>query len=226
MPLLYFIQAGDDSGPIKIGFTSNIERRVSELQTGNHLPLHVLASFLLDNADAVEQALHVAFAAFRLEGEWFEQDARIVDAIEVLRMFERRAHRTGKHGEYVLIEEDGIGAMLPSFLARAEAASGFAAVAFGRSVAPAAEDWWVVEWSHTQGCVHVDSFGDAIRNNFDLHVLGHNHAESTPPDYVILAIAESYEGAHAIADAIEPSLRAMRAVRTAAPVFVVPEPAR
>lgn len=72
---VYFIQAGD-SGPIKIGFTNNVERRLSGLQTGCANPLNIIAKLPFKSkaaASRYERELHDQFSPYRLTGEWFSK---------------------------------------------------------------------------------------------------------------------------------------------------------
>lgn len=72
--LVYFIQAGDD-GPIKIGWTasSNVEKRLRGLQTGNPHRLYLRAT--VSGTLYSEQMLQRLLGNSRLEGEWFKADA-------------------------------------------------------------------------------------------------------------------------------------------------------
>ena len=69
-PLIYFIRAGK-SGPIKIGWTNvAVEKRLAQLQTGNHVELHVMGTMVGD--EAKERLLHKQFEALRIrQTEWF-----------------------------------------------------------------------------------------------------------------------------------------------------------
>lgn len=67
MPV-YFIQAGE-GGPVKIGFTDHIGRRISKMQSDNHERLRVIA--LYEGDQGAEVRIHEQLAAFRLRGEWF-----------------------------------------------------------------------------------------------------------------------------------------------------------
>ena len=73
---VYFIQA-ISGGPIKIGVTTNIVRRVKALQT--HEPLRVLAT--VQGEEALERDLHKRFASYRKEGEWFEPAEELLEYI-------------------------------------------------------------------------------------------------------------------------------------------------
>lgn len=79
LPMLYFIQAGDD-GPIKIGHATSPRDRLWDLQSGNHLQLHVLLE--LPGTVHAERAAHHAFADLRIRGEWFRADRRLLAFIE------------------------------------------------------------------------------------------------------------------------------------------------
>lgn len=70
MRMVYVI--GPEDGPYKVGIAGDPVRRLSEIQTGNHLPmrLHFVAEAV--NAKAKETALHVAMKAWSIGGEWFK----------------------------------------------------------------------------------------------------------------------------------------------------------
>ena len=78
---VYFIKAGD--GAVKIGQSADVEKRLEQLRTGNHLPLSLLAKTRCASvADALdlERELHARFARLRLEGEWFKLHTDILKA--------------------------------------------------------------------------------------------------------------------------------------------------
>jgi hypothetical protein len=68
---IYFIEM-EGSKAIKIGFTAadDVSKRLAQLQTGQPNKLSVLGS-IAGNQDA-ERSLHAIFAAYRMNGEWFE----------------------------------------------------------------------------------------------------------------------------------------------------------
>lgn len=75
MPV-YILRAGD-SGPVKIGFTSQttpsfVVDRFNALQTGNHELLQLIR--LLDGGADLEQALFQRFAHLRLHRSWYRFD--------------------------------------------------------------------------------------------------------------------------------------------------------
>jgi hypothetical protein len=67
---VYFVQA-NEGGPIKIGVAIDVRRRLSGLQNGSPMRLHVLGVVPGDRRLEVE--LHGRFAADRLHGEWFRE---------------------------------------------------------------------------------------------------------------------------------------------------------
>lgn len=83
---LYFI--GSDSGPIKIGISGCVEKRLKQLQTSNPYPLKLLA--VVKSAGLEESAYHERFAAHRLHGEWFERCPAILT--EIARLNGEAAH--------------------------------------------------------------------------------------------------------------------------------------
>lgn len=68
---VYFIGA-ENGGPIKIGFTTNVQTRLGRLQVGSPARLEILA-LAHDRPRSAECGYHFRFRAFRLHGEWFER---------------------------------------------------------------------------------------------------------------------------------------------------------
>ena len=78
-PVVYFIQA-EEGGPIKIGYTNNLARRLYALRTGHPSRLRVLATIAGDRA--TEQTTHSAFSEERINGsEWFRPSSRLLSYI-------------------------------------------------------------------------------------------------------------------------------------------------
>lgn len=71
MPV-YIIRAGD-AGPVKIGWTDDVEARRKQIQVSHHEPLCVVR-LIIDGRRQTERWLHKRFAALRLVGEWFQFD--------------------------------------------------------------------------------------------------------------------------------------------------------
>lgn len=79
--MIYFIKSED--GPIKIGYTISIEKRISSLQTGNSKKLVVLAT--ISGSRNFERKIHNKFHHFKLNGEWFKPEKELLDFIEELK---------------------------------------------------------------------------------------------------------------------------------------------
>ena len=71
MSFIYFIQA--ESGPIKIGMATNLDRRICGLQTAsfNRLKLIHSEKHNIETARKQEKRYHDAFSHYRIRGEWF-----------------------------------------------------------------------------------------------------------------------------------------------------------
>lgn len=81
MTMIYFMQ-GVDGGPIKIGQSTDPEKRLISVQNGN--PVKLQLTRVVPGIEADERWLHDLFQDFRLNGEWFKPHpliARIADAI-------------------------------------------------------------------------------------------------------------------------------------------------
>ena len=76
---VYFIQEGE-SGAIKIGLASDIQKRKMALQVGNPRLLHLL--LLLSGGHQLEVELHELFDDYRIRGEWFEPVPELLDFID------------------------------------------------------------------------------------------------------------------------------------------------
>ncbi|HEY6254511.1 MAG TPA: GIY-YIG nuclease family protein [Xanthobacteraceae bacterium] len=83
MPV-YMIQAGGEHGPVKIGVTDDVEKRLIGMQTGNHQRLVVLRLF--EGGAAEERLLHERFADHRLDGEWFSFSKQMLSDVELTEM--------------------------------------------------------------------------------------------------------------------------------------------
>jgi DNA-binding XRE family transcriptional regulator len=62
---------------VKIGYTKNINKRLSRLQVSSPVKLEVL--HLIDGDITLEKKLHVLFKDLRTSGEWFKFDASILE---------------------------------------------------------------------------------------------------------------------------------------------------
>lgn len=78
---IYFIQ-GECGGPIKIGYTTDLVKRLSSLQTGYPDRLELLLAFPGNRKH--EKALHDKFEEYRLNGEWFRPAPKVLEKIKEL----------------------------------------------------------------------------------------------------------------------------------------------
>lgn len=76
---VYFIQM-DRIGPIKIGFTKDVAKRILHLQVSSPYPLRVLCLF--PGTEETERELHECYKDMKLEGEWFLPHPVILKDIE------------------------------------------------------------------------------------------------------------------------------------------------
>ena len=61
------------SGPVKIGTTVNLQRRLSEIQTGHPERLSLLAHVIVPkDRYRIEKRMHTMLASFQTTGEWFQ----------------------------------------------------------------------------------------------------------------------------------------------------------
>lgn len=76
---IYFIQ-GECGGPIKIGYTTDLLKRLKTLQTGYPDLLEVLLAF--PGKPEYEKAIHKQFEEYRLNGEWFKSCPEVLARIK------------------------------------------------------------------------------------------------------------------------------------------------
>ena len=82
---IYFIQAGY-TGPIKIGYARNVEKRRDTMQTGNHMELKLLAKlgpYSDTQARHFERTLHKKFKRKHIRGEWFDKSINLQSVAEL-----------------------------------------------------------------------------------------------------------------------------------------------
>ncbi len=80
--VVYFIQVKlpDGHGPVKVGVTSNIETRLTELQVASAWELVVRAAIPAYSrrvANWAERYVHDRLRRQRMRGEWFEDDPEV-----------------------------------------------------------------------------------------------------------------------------------------------------
>lgn len=79
---IYFIRAGDEGGPVKIGRTRDVLRRLAALQTASSETLH-LVGFVQGDA-STERVLHEEFKEDMLRGEWVASSPRLAEIRQAL----------------------------------------------------------------------------------------------------------------------------------------------
>lgn len=87
MPV-YLARAGED-GPVKIGYADDPQRRLVDLQVGNHLRLSLLRLF--EGGETEERILHIRFADLRLRGEWFSFSRAMLGDLGLTEIIEETA---------------------------------------------------------------------------------------------------------------------------------------
>jgi len=78
---IYFLRAGQD-GPIKIGFTAVLERRLAQLRAGSSIALCILGIYR--GTKSGEAAIHRWFNDEWLHNEWFAPTQRLLDFLSHL----------------------------------------------------------------------------------------------------------------------------------------------
>ena len=64
----------------KIGYTNNISKRISQLQTG--CPFKLFKTIIIKGNNKTESKLHDIFASNRSVGEWFEFDKDVIGIVK------------------------------------------------------------------------------------------------------------------------------------------------
>ncbi len=70
----------DGGGPVKIGHSRDVERRLANVQ--EWLPFEVAVLATLPGGAAEEHDIHHAFSAARIRGEWFKATAGLLALVE------------------------------------------------------------------------------------------------------------------------------------------------
>lgn len=81
--MIYFVRPVGQAGPIKIGFSNDVDARFVGLQSGSPVRLELIATIPGDRSH--ESLLHYRFSEDRLYGEWF------APSIDLLNLARRNA---------------------------------------------------------------------------------------------------------------------------------------
>lgn len=84
---IYFIQAQDKQGLIKIGWSVDCESRLRILRIGSPVELRIAA--IVPGTRKRERQLHEQFNHLRVHGEWFRPSPELLDVIEFCRSLTR-----------------------------------------------------------------------------------------------------------------------------------------
>ena len=71
---IYVISAEDGTGYQKIGFSQNVEKRLSSIQTGNptRLKVHYTQEVPKEKVRLLEKKIHQTIKHNKVSGEWFD----------------------------------------------------------------------------------------------------------------------------------------------------------
>jgi hypothetical protein len=87
---VYFVQAGE-SGPIKIGFSTDPDRRIKTLRTAMSEELIVLK--VVKGSRQLEKTLHDQFSEINRRGEWYEPTTELLEFVSGLEASDASALR-------------------------------------------------------------------------------------------------------------------------------------
>lgn len=80
----YFIYLLSDGDRFKVGITNNLERRLSQCQTGNSRTLFYVCVGRRRNKQTalyVEKSIHRGLKQYRLAGEWFALNDALIERV-------------------------------------------------------------------------------------------------------------------------------------------------
>lgn len=85
MKFIYLIKC-EDSDNYKIGFSSNPEKRLKELQVGHPFKLNIISTYDSIYYNEIENSLHNKYGYTKKTGEWFtlslEDEMNFIDECE------------------------------------------------------------------------------------------------------------------------------------------------
>ena len=93
--LIYVIQ-GESGGPMKIGYTKDLQKRIATLQTGYPDNLKVVLTF--PGSLKIEQKIHNDLTQYRMRGEWFKPEQYVFNRIE---LYKKRIDNLIQTGKYI-----------------------------------------------------------------------------------------------------------------------------
>lgn len=105
---VYFVSPSPKTGPVKIGVTTNINKRLAQLQTSHHEKLQVIALITCDNnahAYSLESKLHSKCASTQIRNEWFDINADDVEGLVKSIQHDHQSAKQPAKNAYREIEE-------------------------------------------------------------------------------------------------------------------------
>lgn len=110
MPVYMIRSNGGDcgiNGPVKIGFASDMPRRLQQLQTGHAERLRIMRLF--EGGAAEEKMLHRMFAKSRFNSEWFVFTRAMLGPVGLkeIRDFERETASNAKREPMLCTSDTG-----------------------------------------------------------------------------------------------------------------------
>lgn len=103
--MLYVI-GSDEFDPVKIGVTSNVHSRVTQLQAGNPFLLKVLFQVDHDRDYLLESYVHKALKEYSIRGEWFLISSDKGKTLELIRQlvtqFQTPVQTSRRYGDWTV----------------------------------------------------------------------------------------------------------------------------
>lgn len=92
----------DNGIHFKIGYTTNLDKRIKQLQTGSSTELKVIC---VKHGDvALEQQLHSTLSKYHVRGEWFEKSPEVMNVIANLVDYSLDKHVKVKEFSFDLVD--------------------------------------------------------------------------------------------------------------------------
>ncbi len=107
---VYFIKTGD---AIKVGITSDVNKRTIEIQVGNPHKVELLHTIDTseENARKIESQIHELFRKTNLNGEWFHANQFMIDFIRHIKDNGWEAHSEWIESQYQKVYGDSLVAL-------------------------------------------------------------------------------------------------------------------
>ena len=107
---IYFIKPKGD-GYMKVGYTTDVSRRLAELQAANPRKLRIVA--VVPGTQKLEAAFHAVLAPYRTTGEWFKITGKVK---RLLMLLEAGARPDGVSSLQALMEFENSAALAAAWV--------------------------------------------------------------------------------------------------------------